>query len=312
MNDLPSNRRDGASKKVDPRPPVGIIGIGLMGLAIAERLIAGGVRVVGMDINPQRCSLLRNAGGETVADVSSVALTCDQVLLSLPDSSVVEQTLAAIADCLRPKQSILIDTTTGDPVRAGVTGERLDQRGIAYLDATVSGSSAQVRAGEVTVMVGGNEIALGRCRSLFDLFARGAFHVGPCGSGSIMKLVTNLVLGLNRAALAEGLAFARGMGIAPARALGVLRESMAYSRIIDTKGEKMVSGDFEAQARLSQHLKDVRLILQAGLGSGVSLPLSTTHRELLEAAEAAGLGQLDNSAIIRVFEQLANPISDPQ
>ena len=265
MNDLLSSRREGASKKVNPGASVGIIGIGLMGLAIAERLIAGGIRVVSMDINPQRCSLLRNAGGETVADVSSVALTCDQVLLSLPDSNVVEQTLATIAACLRSKQSILIDTTTGDPVRAGVTGERLDQRGIAYLDATISGNSAQVRAGDVVLMVGGAEAAFTRCRSLFDLFARRTFHVGPCGSGSIMKLVTNLVLGLNRAALAEGLAFARGMGIEPARALGVLRESMAYSRIMDTKGDKMVSGDFEAQARLSQHLKDVRLILQAGL-----------------------------------------------
>jgi 3-hydroxyisobutyrate dehydrogenase-like beta-hydroxyacid dehydrogenase len=117
-----------------------------------------------------------------------------------------------------------------------------------------------------------------------------------------MKLVTNVVLGLNRAALAEGLAFAAGIGIDPARALEVIRASPAYSRIMDGKGGKMVTGDFTPEARLSQHLKDVRLILQLGTQAGLPMPLSHAHREILEAAEAAGLGGLDNSAIIRVLQ----------
>jgi 3-hydroxyisobutyrate dehydrogenase-like beta-hydroxyacid dehydrogenase len=287
-------------------PTVGLVGVGLMGAALAERLIAGGLRVLGYDINPARCRLLEELGGELSADAVAVVAACDRVIFSLPDSTVVEQVLAQIDGRLPPGR-VIIDTTTGDPVRAAVFGERLDHLGVAYLDATVSGSSAQLRTGDVTVMVGGPADAFRRCQPLFRLFAHAVFHVGSSGHGSMMKLVTNLVLGLNRAALAEGLSFAKSMGIEPVQALAVLRESMAYSRIMDTKGEKMVSGDFEAQAKLSQHLKDVRLILQAGLGSGAVLPLSRTHRELLEAAEAAGLGQLDNSAIIRVFEQLTNP-----
>ena len=117
-----------------------------------------------------------------------------------------------------------------------------------------------------------------------------------------MKLVTNLVLGLNRAALAEGLAFAESLGLDASRALTVLGESMAYSRVMDTKGAKMVQGNFTPQAKLSQHLKDVRLILEAAGGAGAELPLSQAHRLLLEAAEAAGLGELDNSAIIRAIK----------
>ena len=281
---------------------VGLIGIGLMGSALAERVLGGGMKVVGYDIRPARCVLLTDLGGNAVDDANAVAARCNRILLSLPDSAVVEQVLDEIADRLRPGQ-IIVDTSTGEPGRAAALGERLGRLDVAYLDATVSGSSAQVRTADVTLMVGGSRSAFDRCLDLFNLFSRRAFHVGGCGGGSMMKLVTNLVLGLNRAALAEGLSFARALGLDGGKTLDVLRESMAYSRTMDTKGEMMVTGQFEAQAKLSQHLKDVRLILEAGTETGAELPLSRTHRELLELAEAAGLGQLDNSAIIQVFEQ---------
>ena len=118
-----------------------------------------------------------------------------------------------------------------------------------------------------------------------------------------MKLVLNLVLGLNRAVLAEGLEFARASGIDPAVALEILKSGPAYSRAMEAKGEKMLTGDFEPEARLSQHLKDVRLILAYGEKLGAKLPLSALHRELLEAAETAGFGGADNSAIIKAFQK---------
>ncbi len=116
-----------------------------------------------------------------------------------------------------------------------------------------------------------------------------------------MKLVSNLVLGLNRAALAEGLVFAQSLGLDAEAALQVLTNSMAYSRIMDTKGRKMIEGDFRTQARLTQHLKDICLILKAAAEVGQPLPLTESHRRLLEAAEAAGFGDADNSAIIRAY-----------
>jgi 3-hydroxyisobutyrate dehydrogenase-like beta-hydroxyacid dehydrogenase len=127
------------------------------------------------------------------------------------------------------------------------------------------------------------------------------FHPGPAGTGAKMKLVTNLVLGLNRAALAEGLAFAESIGLDPAVSLAVMRGSLAYSRIMDTKGERMIRGDFAPDARLSQHLKDVRLIVDIGRHAGLPMTLSAAHRKVLEGAEAAGYGDLDNSAIIKVL-----------
>lgn len=282
------------------RQPVGLIGVGLMGTALAERLIGQGLDVLGYDVEPGRREALTGLGARAATSAGAVLSACSRIVLSLPDLEVVAAVLGAESALLRAEQ-VLIDTTTGAPAQAERLGADLARRGVEYLDATVSGSSAQVRLAEVTLLVGGTEGAFARCRDLFDCFARTAYHVGPCGSGAKMKLVTNLVLGLNRAALAQGLAFACGLKLDAVRTLALLRDSMASSRVMDSKGEKMVRGDFVPEARLSQHLTDVRLILAAAEAAGLRLPLSQAHRRLLEAAEAAGYGACDNSAIIQTY-----------
>jgi len=296
---MPASAGNGLRKPEE----IGVIGVGLMGIALAETLLAGGFAVAGWDINPHRSALLLELGGHTAHSAADVVARCDRVLLSLPDINVVESVLESVRPQLRSGQTI-IDTTTSDPDRPAALGKWLADLGVAYLDATVSGSSAQVRRSEVILMVGGPKETFARCQDLFRLFSKRAVHTGVCGSGSKMKLVTNLVLGLNRAALAEGLALARAMGLSLDQTLHVLMESMAYSRIMDTKGNKMIQGDFRPQAKLSQHLKDVRLILDAGAQSGTNLPLSAAHEQLLECAEALGFGQSDNSAIFRAFDAL--------
>src|SRR5439155_4921134 len=169
---------------------------------------------------------------------------------------------------------------TGEPAQTAALGARLAARGVRYLDAPISGSSEQTRHGEATVIVGGDREAFDACADLWPVLGKKVFHVGPCGSASKMKLISNLVLGLNRAALAEGLAFAEAIGVSPAAALQVLAGSMAYSRTMETKGRKMLERDFRVQARLSQHLKDVRLMLQAAADVALPLPLTETHRQL--------------------------------
>jgi 3-hydroxyisobutyrate dehydrogenase-like beta-hydroxyacid dehydrogenase len=150
-------------------------------------------------------------------------------------------------------------------------------------------------------MVGGSTGDLEACRDLWPVMGGTLHHCGPLGSASRMKLVTNLVLGLNRAALAEGLGFARSIGVDPAAALEVLRGSAAQSRVMDTKGRKMLAGEFSPQARLSQHRKDIEIIVRDAAAAGLELPLSSLHLELLRRAEARGLGPLDNSAIARLW-----------
>ena len=277
---------------------VGVIGVGLMGTALSERLLDGGYTVWVYDRLPDKADPLV-AQGARWAD--NPLMVCDRVLVSLYTTDTVLEMLDQLGDALRPGQ-ILIDTTTGNPEQTERLAARLAARGVHYLDAPISGSSQQTRHGQATAIVGGAKETLETCRDLLDCCVRQTIHAGPCGSGSRMKLVSNLVLGLNRAALAEGLAFARALGMDLHAALEVLINSMAYSRIMDTKGGKMVEGDFRTQARLSQHLKDIRLILDAAISAGQSLPLTETHCRLLEAAEQAGFGDSDNSAIIKAFD----------
>ena len=296
--------------KSDSQTPVGLIGLGLMGTALAERLRGGGFDVWGYDIDPGRTGPFIELGGKPASNAAGVVSACGRIILSLPDSDVVETVLSEVGPSLVAGR-IVIDTSTGEPERAAQMGRRLGERDVSYLDATVSGSSRQVREGQAVVLAGGLADVFDRCQDLFRLFARRWFHLGPCGSGSQMKLVSNLVLGVNRAALAEGLWLGKAFGLDPETVLTVLRESMAYSRIMDTKGEKMIHGDFEPQARLSQHHKDVRLMLQAAARAGTDLPLTRAHSRLLELAESAGYGGQDNSAVIRAFEHL-RPACDTQ
>ena len=278
-----------------------------MGQAMAERLRAAGFKIIGWDISAKQRTAFQKLGGHLGENSCDVFAPCDLVLLSLPDSRATSAVLREARSALRCGH-IIADTSTGDPRNATKFSTQLAARGATYLDATISGNSDQVRRGEVLVMVGGPKPAFARCGKIFRAFAARSIHTGVVGSGAQMKLVTNLVLGLNRAALAEGLVFARALGLDGRQSLAVLRASMAYSRVMDVKGEKMLRGDFKPQARLSQHLKDVRLMLAAAKKSGAHLPFSETHRKILAKAEAAGLGQLDNSAIIRV---IGTPASGP-
>jgi len=275
-----------------------MIGLGLMGTALTERLLDAGYAVHVHNRTRQKADQLITRGAlwsdNPLAD-------CDRVLISLFTTDTVEEVLDRLGDELRPGQ-ILVDTTTGAPEQTARLGARLAERGVQYLDAPISGSSEQTRYGDVTTIAGGPCEVFDVCQDLFDCWSAKTIYAGPCGSGAKMKLVVNLVLGLNRAAMAEGLVFAEAIGVEMQAALEVMMHSMAYSRTMDTKGQKMIEGDFRTQARLSQHLKDIRLVLQAAAEAQQALPLSDVHRQLLEKAEAAGFGDADNTAVIRAFD----------
>lgn len=279
---------------------VGVIGLGLMGGALAGRFLGGGLRVVGYDARDDARQRLAGLGGEPKASVREVFAAARLVVLSLPNSDVVADVVNQVRDLLPGAR--IIDTSTGEPDATAELGWTLAGQGAEYLDATLTGSSREAAVGELVVTAGGETEVFRASESLFRLFAKRWFHVGPWGSGARTKLVVNLVLGLNRAVLAEGLAFAQRCGLDPAALLNVLRASAAYSRVMDTKGPKMLAGDFTPEAKLAQHLKDVRLILDAGRKAGANVPLSELHDRLLSELVERGLGECDNSCVIRAFD----------
>jgi 3-hydroxyisobutyrate dehydrogenase-like beta-hydroxyacid dehydrogenase len=273
-----------------------------MGSVFSKRFLRAGFGVLGFDPVAAGRQALEDAGGKAAAGVGEVFTHCECVLLSLLDSSVTRKVLTE----LKPESAcrIIIDTTTGQPSDAEEFAQSVQDFGARYLDAPVAASSVQLEEGsDVTVMVGGDGEAIGQCHSIFSSFATRTLHVGGPGNGARMKLVSNLILGLNRAALAEGLHLAKLLGIEPAVLKEVLPQTKARSPIMASKLDKMLTEDFSPHARLSQHLKDVRLMLDLAMESGSRLPLSETHAALLEAAEALGFGDADNCAVLKAYSR---------
>ena len=285
----------------DGRPATGMIGLGLLGSAIARRLLERGLEVIGLDIDPGRAPEL---GMETADSPAQLAERVERVVLCLPDSDAVEEVCGGSSGLLSAaagRLELVIDCTTGDPDRSEALAGRMGGAGIAFVEAEVSGSSELMLSGEAALLVGAEPGSLEAATELLDALSPLVFHLGPVGAGAKMKLVSNLAVGLNRLVLAEALYLAERVGVEPGALLEVLRAGPGHSRAGELKGGKMVKSDYSPEARLAQHLKDVELILDLGDAAGADLPLSRLHRELLARGVEEGLGELDNSSIIEVL-----------
>jgi len=290
-----------SDKWPDKNRPVGVIGLGLLGTALCERLLGAGYAVFVNNRTREKAESLLARGAQWSDNPFQ---QCDRVVVCLYTSEIVKQVLIQLKESLRAGQ-ILIDTTTGNPEDTTALGKWLAELGVDYLESPIAASSEQTRQGRAMAIVAGPTEAFEACEDIFDSIAAKTNHVGQWGSAAKVKLVNNLVLGLQRVALAEGLLFSEAIGIPMSKSLEVLREGSAYSMVMDTKGRKMVEQDFSTQAKLAQHSKDVRLILAEANRASISLPLSELHLQLLERAESLGLGEMDNCAIIRAMETSA-------
>jgi 3-hydroxyisobutyrate dehydrogenase-like beta-hydroxyacid dehydrogenase len=281
---------------------VGIIGLGLVGSALVEVLHRHGRQVVGYDICPEKTRSLSRYGMVPADSTLAVAKKCRCMMLSLPDAGISRTVLTEMQASLRPGD-LIIDTTTGDPQAMAALCAILADQQVDYLEATIGGSSEQLRHGQVVIMVGGEAQAFARVEPLLQLLTSDVFYMGESGQGAQAKLIFNLALGLHRAVLAEALNLGERAGMDLNVLLQLLRAGGAYSRVMDTKGPKMVSGEYSPVARLRQHLKDVRLMQEFADRVGAPLPLTDVHRELLQAAEEGGMGEWDNAAIFELYRK---------
>jgi 3-hydroxyisobutyrate dehydrogenase-like beta-hydroxyacid dehydrogenase len=285
---------------------VALVGLGLLGSALAERLMAAGFRVAGHDLEPDRVREHVERGGVAARSPAEAARGARVAMTCLMTADIVREVLCGPGGALETlaADGVVIDCSTVHPDASAALAAELSARGIPMLDAPIAGSSGQARRGEAPVLVGGARAVFERWRPVLDALARTVHHVGPSGAGARSKLAVNLVLGLNRLALAEGLLFGLSQGLDGRVLLDVLKDSGAYSRAMDIKGERMLDGRWEAEGKLAQHLKDVDLILEVGRAAGAPLMASALHRQLLIAGVAAGWGERDNSAIMAVLGRL--------
>jgi len=269
--------------------PIGLVGVGLMGTAFAHRLHDAGLPVVGFDLDPARLDGLVTIGGETAASVADVARRCAIILVVVFSADQADGVLGEIAACAARPRTVVLSITC-DPERTVALAQRATAAGLRFIEAPVSGTSDQVLHGDGVGLVGGDVPDDGALTAMFDALMPRRFHVGKVGDGAKAKLAVNLILNLNRLALAEGLVLAERMGLDVKTFFEIARGSAAYSQVMDTKGGKMVTRDFTPHGRAAQALKDVRLMLAQAARAGQQLPGCEAAAALLESCVHHGEG----------------------
>ncbi|HKW95350.1 MAG TPA: NAD(P)-dependent oxidoreductase [Methylomirabilota bacterium] len=286
---------------------VGIVGVGLLGSAVARRLLAKGFEVAGHDLRREALTALEPAGLRVAGSAREAVAGADCAFTILTTPEVVEQVWLAPGGLLDAAETttVLCQTSTIAPSLARRLGEAAAARGFRFLDTPISGTSTAVARGEATLFVGGETAVLETCRPAFDAIAARTVHVGPVGAASVAKLAANLVGGINAIALAEALVLGAKAGLAPAALLEALRQSPVRSGAMDARGPLMVSHRFDPHIRLDLFLKDFGLMLKEGERLGVPLPLTSVAHQLCTATSAAGHGDEDLAAVITTLEYLA-------
>jgi len=283
---------------------VGVVGLGLLGHAVAARLLAAGHAVVGCDVLPEKVEALVALGGKAAPSAEAVARAAEVVCTLLPSLAAVEAAIlgpAGVVAGARPGQPVA-QMSTISPALAERLARETRARGLAFLDCPVSGTSAMVARGEGILFVGGERAVFERWRPLLETILPRAVFIGRAGQATVVKLAANLLVGLHTVAAAEALALVRQAGLDPEPVLDVLTASAGTSRMLELRGPMMVRGEFPAQMKLDLFLKDLGLILDAAADVDVRLPLTALAQRLYAAAAAAGHGGEDLAVVTKALD----------
>lgn len=292
---------------------IGILGAGLMGTAITKRLLEAKHDVVAYDVDAGKRQAIREVGARAAESVHKLAAECEIVVLAVYNTDQVEQVLEGPGSVLgaippHPAERIAIVTSTCDPDRLAALAARVAPSGLHVLEVPISGTSRQVAEGHGVGLVGGDPAIAQRAQAALDAICPRRTHVGPVGHGSRAKLAVNLILGLNRAAIAEGLVFAEQLGLERAAFLDVARSSAAYSQVMDVKGRLFAQRDYrEPQSRVDQSLKDFTLMIEQARARGQTLPFASVYVRMLEDCVAHGEAEWDNAAIGEAIARQREP-----
>ena len=287
---------------------VGFIGLGIMGRPMAKNLMEADYELVLHNRSPEKAEELAGEGNARAAgSPREVAEACDIVITMLPDSPDVEAVVAGedgVLDGIRDG-ALLVDMSTISPVVTEELSEKVRERGASMLDAPVSGGDVGAIEGALSIMVGGSEEDFERARPLFDVMGKAATHVGPTGTGQVVKACNQIVVALTIEAVSEALVLGSKGGVAPEKVVKALSGGLASSAVMEAKKEKFFSHDFEPGFRIELHHKDLGIALAAGREYGVVLPVTAIVDQMLEASKAKGRGDRDHSALLTLLEEAA-------
>ncbi|CAN5747877.1 2-hydroxy-3-oxopropionate reductase [soil metagenome] len=282
---------------------VGFIGLGIMGRPMAENLIEAGYNLVVYNRTREKAEEL---DGVTVADSpKEVAGNSGIIITMLPDSPQVEEVLAGEDGVLEGvgEGDLIVDMSTISPVATEELSEKAREKGASMLDAPVSGGDVGATEGTLAIMVGGSEEDFGRALPLFEVMGATVTHVGPSGTGQVVKAANQIVVALTIEAVSEALVLGSKGGVAPEKILDVLGGGLAGNKVMEAKREKLLEHSFDPGFRIELHHKDLGIALAAGREYGVTLPVTAVVDQMLQDLKTRGKGDLDHSAILTLIEE---------
>ncbi|MCW2790675.1 MAG: garR 4 [Aeromicrobium sp.] len=282
---------------------IAIVGLGIMGSAMAHNLLGSGHDVSGTDVSPERRDELTAAGGRAATTVAAAISGVDAVITSLPSP---EAALAVSEELSRAGHEglVVVETSTLSPQTKQDCHDILARANIVMLDCPLSGTGAQARERDLVVLGSGDEAAFEAVRPALEAIARSVRHLGPFGNGTITKLVANLLVSIHNASTAEAFALGVRAGLDPQQLYDTVREGAGGSVIFDKRGPLMIDRTYlPATARVSMFLKDVALVQELASSVGVQTPVLDATLPLYEAAAAAGHGDEDAAALLEVLDR---------
>ncbi|HYL80260.1 MAG TPA: NAD(P)-dependent oxidoreductase [Candidatus Acidoferrum sp.] len=289
---------------------IGFIGLGLMGQHMARRLLEAGHPLTVWNRTAERAKALIASGATWAESPKAVAQASEVVITMVTDSAASEQVACGPTGILEGAHAglILIDMSSITPETSRSIAERARAKGVAMLDAPVTGAPRVATAGKLGIMVGGPQQTFERCLPIFQVMGVKIVYAGGNGMGSTLKLVNNLILGVAIHASAEALVLAVKAGLDPQAVIEITSVGGARTGAMETRGPRMVTRDFSPHFSASNMYKDLSNGLKLAEECGVSLPVASAAREILRAAMSQGKGGLDSCVVVTVLETLADTV----
>jgi 3-hydroxyisobutyrate dehydrogenase len=289
------------------KPPVGFIGLGIMGRPMAGNILEAGYPLTVYNRSRPKTNDLASRGALVGGSPAEVAAASEVIIVMVPDSPDVEEVVAGpggILEGVRPG-SIVVDMSTISPAVERRLDDRLRLRGATLVDAPVSGGDVGAREATLAIMAGGERAAFEQARPILETLGRTLTHCGPVGSGQLAKLCNQILVAVTLLGVGEALVFARKNGLDPEVMIRAVERGAAGSWQLTHLGPRMIKRDFAPGFMVDLIQKDLRLVIEAGASAGVALPATALVHQLFESVRARGGGREGTQSLARVLESLS-------
>lgn len=291
-------------------PTVGLVGLGAMGLGMAQSLRRAGFAPHVFDLRREVAQDFAKDGGTACETLADLGARCDVVVSVVVNAAQTESVLFGddgVAASMRPG-SLFVMCSTVDPNWSVALESRLAKQGILYLDAPISGGAAKAASGQMTMMTAGTPEAYARAGGTLDAMAAKVYRLGDkAGAGSKVKIINQLLAGVHIAAAAEAMALGLREGVDPAALYDVITHSAGNSWMFENRMAHVLAGDYTPLSAVDIFVKDLGLVLDVARASKFPLPLSSTAHQMFMQASTAGFAREDDSAVIKIFPGITLP-----